>query len=49
MSLTEKRVRDASPGEKTAIHWDSQVKGMGLRVTPAGAKAVRPGLFRFIR
>ena len=39
MSLTEKRVRDASPGEKTAIHWDSQVKGMGLRVTPAGAKA----------
>ena len=39
MSLTEKRVRDAKAGEKTAIHWDSQVKGMGLRVTPAGAKA----------
>ncbi|MEM6355207.1 MAG: tyrosine-type recombinase/integrase [Pseudomonadota bacterium] len=39
MALTEKRVRDAKPSEKTRIEWDSVVKGLGLRVTPAGAKA----------
>ena len=37
--LTEKRIRDARPGPKTTILWDTQVKGLGLRVTPAGAKS----------
>lgn len=37
--LTEKRIRDAKPSAKTVIQWDGQVKGLGLRVTPAGAKA----------
>ena len=37
--LTEKRVRDAKPEPKTRILWDGQVKGLGLRVTPAGAKS----------
>ena len=39
MALTERKIRDAKPGQKTRIEWDSQVKGLGLRVTPAGAKA----------
>ena len=37
--LTEKRIRDARPGAKTSILWDGKVKGLGVRVTPAGAKA----------
>ncbi|MDE0520918.1 MAG: site-specific integrase [Boseongicola sp.] len=39
MALTEKKIRDAKPGEKTRIEWDTTVKGLGLRITPAGAKA----------
>ncbi len=39
MSLTERQIRDAKPGPKTRILWDGTVKGLGLRVTPAGAKA----------
>ena len=39
MNLTEKRIRDTAAGRKTVIQWDGQVKGLGLRVTPAGAKA----------
>ncbi|MEO1458570.1 MAG: site-specific integrase [Pseudomonadota bacterium] len=39
MALTEKRVRDAKPGEKTRIEWDDGVKGFGLRITKAGVKA----------
>lgn len=39
MSLTERKIRDARPGSKTAIIWDGRVKGLGLRVTPRGAKA----------
>ena len=39
MSLTEKRIRDAKPTQKTQILWDGIVKGLGLRVTPGGAKA----------
>lgn len=39
MPLTEKRVRDARPTEKTRIEWDREVKGLGLRITPAGVKA----------
>ena len=37
--LTERRIRDSIPGPKTFILWDQQVKGLGLRVTPAGAKS----------
>ena len=39
MGLTEKRVRDAGAGKKTNILWDHTIKGLGLRVTPAGAKS----------
>ena len=37
--LTERRIRDAKPEARTRILWDSQVKGLGLRVTPAGTKS----------
>ena len=37
--LTERRIRDAKPEAKTRILWDSQVKGLGLRITPAGTKS----------
>ena len=37
--LTERRIRDARPETRTRILWDSQVKGLGLRVTPAGTKS----------
>ena len=37
--LTERRIRDAGPGPKTVILWDETLKGFGVRVTPAGAKA----------
>ena len=39
MSLTEKTVRDTEPGPKMKIVWDRQVRGFGLRITPAGARA----------
>ena len=39
MALTEKVVRDLKPGPKTRIQWDRDVKGFGVRITPAGAKA----------
>ena len=39
MKLTEKRIRDAKPGPKTYIVRDDDVIGLGLRITPAGAKA----------
>ena len=39
MGLTAKRVRDAKPSDKTRIEWDDEVKGLGLRITPRGAKA----------
>lgn len=39
MGLTERRIRDAKPGPKTVILWDETVKGLGVRVTPAGAKS----------
>ena len=38
-NLTEKRIRDAKPGPSTRIMWDAEVKGLGVRITPAGAKA----------
>ena len=37
--LTEKRIRDAKPGPKPAVIWDSSVAGLGVRVFPSGAKA----------
>ena len=39
MALTEKRIRDAKPGAKLVILWDETVKGLGVRVTPAGVKS----------
>ena len=39
MALTERRIRDARPNAKTFILWDDQVRGLGLRVTPKGAKS----------
>ena len=39
MGLTERIIRDLKPGPKTRIEWDSTVKGFGVRITPAGAKA----------
>ena len=37
--LTERRIRDLKPGSKTRIEWDREVRGLGVRITPAGAKA----------
>ena len=37
--LTERRIRDAKGEAKTRFLWDANVKGLGLRVTPKGAKA----------
>ena len=37
--LTERRIRDAKPGPKTAILWDEALKGFGVRITPAGVKS----------
>ena len=39
MALTERVIRDLKPGPKTRIEWDRDVKGLGVRITPAGAKA----------
>ena len=37
--LTERRIRDAKPEPKTRFLWDGQVKNLGVRVTPKGAKS----------
>ena len=39
MTLTERTIRDAQPGPKQRFLWDAQVKGLGVRITPAGSKA----------
>ena len=39
MALTEKRVRDARASAENRIEWDGEVKGLGLRITKAGAKS----------
>lgn len=39
MSLTAKIVRDAKSGPQNRIEWDGEVKGLGLRITKAGAKS----------
>ena len=40
MALTERRIRDAKPGPKTAIVWDDQVRGLGVRITSGGTKSL---------
>ena len=40
MPLTEKRIRDARPEDKTRFEWDDASPGLGLRITAAGAKAL---------
>ena len=37
--LTERTIRDAKPEAKPRFLWDAQVKGLGVRITPAGTKA----------
>ena len=39
LGLTERRIRNAKPDAKTQILWDDQVKGLGVRITPAGSKS----------
>ena len=39
VTLTERRIRDAKPEAKTYIMRDRDIRGFGVRVTPAGAKA----------
>ncbi len=39
MTLTERRIRDATPGPKTRFIWDSQFSNFGLRIAPGGTKA----------
>lgn len=38
VSLTVKFIKDLAPGPKDQIWWDADVPGLGLKVTPAGAK-----------
>src|SRR4051794_33749974 len=41
-ALTDRFAREArenSPAKGMALHWDSEVKGFGLRITRAGAAA----------
>ena len=37
--LTELKIRDFRPEAVTKIHWDRAVRGLGVRVTPTGAKS----------
>lgn len=37
--LTDRRIRDAKPGPKPIILWDSHVAGLGVRITPRGVKS----------
>ena len=37
--LTERRIRDAKPDSKTRFLWDAQVRNLGVRITPKGAKS----------
>ena len=39
MALTERAIRDAKPGPRTAFLRDTEVRGFAVRVTPAGARA----------
>ena len=37
--FTERTVRDQKPGTRTQILWDTKLKGLGCRITPAGSQA----------
>lgn len=37
--LTERRIRDAKAAATTRFLWDGQIKGLGVRITPKGAKS----------
>ncbi|MCY4514737.1 MAG: tyrosine-type recombinase/integrase [Candidatus Tectomicrobia bacterium] len=37
--LTERTIRDQKPGGKNQIIWDTKLKGLGCRITPAGCQA----------
>ncbi|MDE0003898.1 MAG: site-specific integrase [Rhodospirillaceae bacterium] len=37
--LTERSIRDQKPKAKTRILWDTKLKGLGCRITPAGSQA----------
>ena len=37
--LTERTIRDQKPGPKTRILWDTKLKGLGCRITPAGSQS----------
>ena len=39
MMLTERIIRDQKPGTRTQILWDTKLKGLGCRITPAGSQA----------
>ncbi|HKH33346.1 MAG TPA: Arm DNA-binding domain-containing protein, partial [Beijerinckiaceae bacterium] len=37
--LSKRTIEQLLPGPKTAIHYDVDLKGFGLRITPTGARA----------
>lgn len=37
--LTERTIRNQKPGPRTRIFWDTNLKGLGCRITPAGSRA----------
>ena len=37
--LTERTIQQQKPGARTRIVWDSRLKGLGCRITPAGSQA----------
>jgi integrase len=39
LRLTAKKIRDAKSSDRTRILWDLEVKGLGLRITPANVKS----------
>ena len=38
ITISKRTVDAAQPGSRDAFLWDSDVKGFGLKVTPAGGK-----------
>src|SRR5215204_3106045 len=37
--LTKRALDELLPRDKTTIHYDAELKGFGLRITPAGARS----------
>ena len=37
--LTERTIRSKKPDRRTRIYWDTNLKGLGFRITPAGSRA----------